>query len=114
MTPPRPNQTGPMSLTLFIGGLVLILLTCFTLPSQHLRLAHGAILLRRADHPILFWAWEIFCIIVGTTFILLSVRQARLFIRSQRDLERKAVDDFRRQKGLPAQNNDHHDPANDL
>ncbi len=103
-----------MAFTLFIGGLALILLTCFTLPSQHIRLAHGAILLRRADHPILFWAWEIFCIIVGTTFILLSLRQARLFIRSQGDLKQNAVDDFRRQKGLPAQNNDPHDPANAL
>ncbi len=99
----KTKSTLPGALTLFVGGTGLLLLTYLGLPAHQVRLMRGAIIISRADHPILFWGYEILCFAIGAFFIGLSIRQARAFFRWQRDFEQQAYDDFIRQKKGSAQ-----------
>jgi hypothetical protein len=103
MDPNKTEPTLPVILTLFVGGVGLVLLTCLGLKGHQLRFAHGAIVISRLDHPILYWGYEGLCLVVGAFFVVLSVRQMRAFFLWQRDFERQAVDEFVRRKRNPKQ-----------
>lgn len=92
----KPDASGVVAL--FVSGVVIILLTFLSLPSQQIRLARGSLKLRREVHPLLYWTCEIVFVLVGVLCIVSAVRLLRALIRQQRDeervLEQKALESF--------------------